>query len=45
MPIGSLVTGSLVPAFSAPAVLACNGALLAALGLYFLLVHRRVAAL
>jgi predicted MFS family arabinose efflux permease len=45
MPIGSLVTGSLVPVFSAPAVLACNGILLTALGLYFLLVHKRVASL
>jgi predicted MFS family arabinose efflux permease len=45
MPIGSLVTGSLVPLFSAPIVLACNGFLLAAVALYFLLVHRRVARL
>jgi predicted MFS family arabinose efflux permease len=45
MPIGSLVTGSLIRAFSAPIVLACDGALLICLALYFLLVHRRVAAL
>jgi predicted MFS family arabinose efflux permease len=45
MPIGSLATGSLVPVFSAPFVLACNGILLSALGLYFLLVHRKVASL
>lgn len=45
MPIGSLATGSLVPVFSAPAVLAGNGFLLLLLGLYFLLVHRRVASL
>lgn len=45
MPIGSLVTGSLVPVFSAPSVFACNGVLLTALGLYFLLVQRRVASL
>jgi predicted MFS family arabinose efflux permease len=45
MPIGSLVTGYLAPMFTAPAVLAVNGALLLALGLYFLLVQRRVAAL
>lgn len=45
MPIGNLVTGSLVPVFSAPAVLAVYGFLLALLALYFLLIHRRVAAL
>jgi predicted MFS family arabinose efflux permease len=45
MPIGSLAVGTLIPVFSAPLVLACNGVLLSVLGLYFLLVHRRVAAL
>ncbi len=45
MPFGSLATGSLVPIFSAPVVLAWNGCLLFALGLYFLVVHRRVASL
>ncbi|MCS6953574.1 MAG: MFS transporter [Bryobacterales bacterium] len=45
MPIGSLLTGSLVPVFSAPAVLAFNGLALVALGTYFLLLHRRVADL
>jgi predicted MFS family arabinose efflux permease len=45
MPIGSLATGWLVPIFSAPHVLAVNGTLLLLLGLYFLLVQRRVAAL
>ena len=45
MPFGSLITGALVPIFSAPAVLAVNGVLLVCLGLYFLLIHRRVAAL
>lgn len=45
MPIGSLLTGSLVPLFSAPVVLAFNGLLLIALGMYFLVIHRRVAAL
>ncbi len=45
MPVGSLVTGALVPVFSAPAVLAVNGFLLGALGLYLLLIHRRVASL
>ncbi|MFN7993655.1 MAG: MFS transporter [Bryobacteraceae bacterium] len=45
MPFGSLATGWLVPMFTAPRVLAVNGLLLVALGSYFLLVHRRVAAL
>jgi MFS family permease len=45
MPMGNLVAGWLVPIFTAPAVIAVNGVLLAALGLYFLLLHRRVAAL
>ncbi len=45
MPIGSLVVGSLIPVFSAPVTIACSGSALAALGLYFLLIHRRVAAL
>ena len=38
MPIGNLVTGWLVPMFTAPAVLAVNGVLLVVLGWYFLLV-------
>jgi len=45
MPLGSLATGWLVPIFTAPKVLAVNGLLLVCLGGYFLLVHRRVAAL
>jgi predicted MFS family arabinose efflux permease len=45
MPFGSLITGWLVPVFTAPAVLAVNGILLVVLALYFLLVQRRVAAL
>ena len=45
MPIGSLITGFLVPRFSAPLVLACNGVILALLGLYFLVGHRKVARL
>ncbi len=45
MPIGSLLTGSLVPLFSAPVVLAFNGLLLIGLGMYFLVIHRRVATL
>lgn len=45
MPLGSLATGQLIPIFSAPVVLGANGFLLAALGLWFLFVHRRVANL
>jgi predicted MFS family arabinose efflux permease len=45
MPMGSLATGQLIPLFTAPPVLAANGALLAALGLWYLLVHRKVAQL
>jgi len=45
MPLGSLVTGWLVPIYSAPRVLAVNGLLLVAVGIYFLLVQRRVATL
>lgn len=45
MPIGSLATGYLAPMYSAPSVLAVNGILLMVLGLYFLLLQRRVTAL
>jgi MFS family permease len=45
MPLGNLLTGWLVPIFTAPVVLAINGVLLVALALYFFLVQRRVAAL
>jgi len=45
MPMGNLLSGWLVPVFSAPIVLAVNGSLLILLALYFLLVQRRVAAL
>jgi MFS family permease len=45
MPMGNLATGFLVPIFSAPVVLAVNGALLFVLGLYFLVVQRKVAEL
>jgi predicted MFS family arabinose efflux permease len=45
MPIGSVVTGYLVPLMTAPTVLTVNGLLLMTLGLYFLLIKRRVAAL
>jgi predicted MFS family arabinose efflux permease len=45
MPMGNLVSGWLVPAFSAPVVLGVNGFLLIMVALYFMVVQRRVAAL
>jgi hypothetical protein len=45
MPMGNLLTGWLVPAFSAPVVLGVNGFLLVLVALYFLVVQRRLAAL
>ena len=45
MPMGNLVSGWLVPMFTAPVVLSVNGVLLMLVALYFLLVQRRVAAL
>jgi predicted MFS family arabinose efflux permease len=45
MPMGNLVSGWLVPVFTAPLVLSVNGFLLIVMALYFLLVQRRVAAL
>ena len=45
MPMGNLLSGWLVPLFTAPVVLTVNGMLLIALGLYYLLVQRRVATL
>jgi predicted MFS family arabinose efflux permease len=45
MPIGSLISGQLVGSTSVGAVLAVNGIALILLGLYFLLVQRRVAHL
>ena len=45
MPMGNLLAGKLVPIFSAPSVLAANGMMLMVVALYFLVVHRRVAAL
>lgn len=45
MPMGNLVTGWLVPAFTAPIVLGVNGFLLIVVALYFLLVQRRLATL
>ncbi len=45
MPIGALMAGRLVETYHAPAVLGVNGMLLIVLAAYFLLVHRKVAAL
>jgi predicted MFS family arabinose efflux permease len=45
MPMGNLVSGWLVPAYTAPLVLGVNGFLLVLVALYFLTVQRRVAAL
>ena len=45
MPMGNLLSGWLVPAFTAPVVLGVNGFILVLLALYFLLVQRRLAAL
>jgi predicted MFS family arabinose efflux permease len=45
MPMGNLLSGWLVPMFTAPVVLGVNGLALILMALYFLLVQRRVAAL
>lgn len=45
MPIGSFVTGLFIEQFSVSPVLAANGILLAALGLYLLLMQRRITDL
>ena len=45
MPMGNLISGWLVPIFTAPVVLGVNGLLLIALALYFLFVQRKLAAL
>ena len=45
MPFGSVLTGWLVPLLTAPTVLSVNGIVLLSLGLYFLMVQRRVAEL
>jgi predicted MFS family arabinose efflux permease len=45
MPMGNLLSGWLVPIFTAPLVLSVNGLLLIAMALYFLLIQRKVAAL
>jgi predicted MFS family arabinose efflux permease len=45
MPMGNLLSGWLVPMFTAPIVLGVNGLVLILMALYFLVVQRRVAAL
>jgi predicted MFS family arabinose efflux permease len=45
MPMGNLLSGWLVPMFTAPIVLGVNGLVLVLVALYFLVVQRRVAAL
>ena len=45
MPMGNLMSGWLVPMFTAPIVLSVNGLVLVLVAVYFLLVQRRVAAL
>ncbi|MFZ0201679.1 MAG: MFS transporter [Candidatus Sulfotelmatobacter sp.] len=45
MPMGNLLSGWLVPVFTAPVVLGVNGFLLILVALYFLFLQRRLAAL
>ena len=45
MPMGSLVSGFLIKSVSAPAIMAANGVLVVVLGLYFLLLQRKVVKL
>ena len=45
MPIGSLVIGRLIPVLTVSRTIEYTGSVLAALALYFLLVHRRIATL
>jgi predicted MFS family arabinose efflux permease len=45
MPMGNLLSGWLVPMFTAPLVLGVNGMVLVLVAVYFLVVQRRVAAL
>jgi len=44
-PIGGLVMGKIIPIYTAPVTMAWTGGLLVLLGIYFLVVQRRVAAL
>jgi predicted MFS family arabinose efflux permease len=45
MPLGSLLLGRLIPVFTAPVTMTVTGCLLCVLGLYYLLIQRRVAEL
>jgi predicted MFS family arabinose efflux permease len=45
MPVGSLILGKLIPLFTVSLTIAGAGSVLVVLGLYFLLVHRRIATL
>ena len=45
MPMGNLLSGWLVPLYTAPVVLTVNGVCLIAVAMYFFFVQRRVAAL
>ncbi len=45
MPMGNIVSGWIVPLYTAPIVLAVNGMLLILVAGYFLVIQRRVAAL
>jgi hypothetical protein len=45
MPLGSLLLGGLIPLFGVSATLASSGSILVALALFFLILHRGVAAL
>lgn len=44
-PIGSLLVGTLAPVFTAPAVLGVAGVLMVTMGLFYLLIHRKIAYL
>jgi predicted MFS family arabinose efflux permease len=45
MPLGSLITGKLIPLLGVSVTISCAGGALALLGLYLLLIHRRIATL
>ncbi len=45
MPIGSLIVGKLIPILTVSVTMAGSGVILTVLGLYFLLIHRRIAQL
>jgi len=45
MPVGSLIVGKLIPILTVSVTMASSGVVLSVLGLYFLLVHRRIARL